>query len=168
MTSSPDKYFKSKTTSILRSVDDLSVSSHMPRPLTEHTGIYKRTSTWESMVESPSQAQKFLPINTSKQMPSQIAPKSPPSMRDDNPTTMTPLISPNLMVPTSLDPWKLDTDIMLGSEVEVTLSGHTCQGTVKWIGYTADPTKPIAGLEMVSIIRVKASILLHCYGINKG
>ena len=59
-------------------------------------------------------------------------------------------MTPKTVIPTSLDPWKLDTDIMLGSEVEVTVSGQTYQGTVKWIGYTADPTKPIAGLEMVS------------------
>ena len=126
---------------------DPSVKRQMP----VHEGENIVTRSCKSMIEMPSQGQM-----TSKQLPeSQIAPKSQHFLNDITPLTNippTPSIKeiPQKVVPTSLDPWKLDTDIMLGSEVEVTLSGQTYQGTVKWIGYTTDRTKPISGLEMVT------------------
>ena len=60
-------------------------------------------------------------------------------------------VQPKVPIPTSLDPWKIDTEFGLGSEVEITLSGKTHEGIIRWIGYTNNPDKPMAGLEMVSL-----------------
>ena len=55
--------------------------------------------------------------------------------------------------PIPVDPSILDTDLEIGSMVEV-LSNPPKYGVIRWIGYCPwvkpDPSKPIAGLEMVN------------------
>ena len=52
--------------------------------------------------------------------------------------------------PVPMDPRELDTELEIGSMAEVCISDHPQFGLVKWVGHNGDPSKPIAGLEMVS------------------
>lgn len=51
--------------------------------------------------------------------------------------------------PIPLNPSEIDTDLDIGSMVEVLGNPPQCQyGVVKWLGYLKDRSKPIVGLEM--------------------
>ena len=56
------------------------------------------------------------------------------------------------IVPKSISGVEADTDLELNSTVEVCGNPEYCRyGIIRWIGYIRDKTKPIAGLEMVSM-----------------
>jgi len=54
------------------------------------------------------------------------------------------------VTPKSLSAGDLETDLDLGSVVELDLDGSVHYGVLRWIGYVQDRSQPIAGVELVS------------------
>ena len=59
---------------------------------------------------------------------------------------------PKRISPVPLDPRQLSTELDIGSMAEVNISDPPQFGLIKWVGHNGDPSKPIAGLEMVCCI----------------
>ena len=57
----------------------------------------------------------------------------------------------NELVPKSLNAKELNSELDIGSMVEVDISGSLCYGVIRWIGYLKDKESPIAGIELVNI-----------------
>lgn len=63
----------------------------------------------------------------------------------------------------SLTGAEVGSEFELGSVVEVTGNPENCKyGVIRWIGYLKEKSKPIVGLEMVSVLVPFLSIFLFC------
>jgi len=71
--------------------------------------------------------------------------------------------------PVSLTAMELNTDLDIGSMVEVDIPGYaTLQyGVIRWMGYFKDRLKPIVGIELVSVSDVFVDIQLVRYHYHR-
>lgn len=53
------------------------------------------------------------------------------------------------LIPKTLSRMELDTDLDIGSMVEVEIGGNIHYGVMKWLGFLNDKRKPLAGIELV-------------------
>lgn len=54
-----------------------------------------------------------------------------------------------MLIPKSLSKAELDTDLEIGSMVEVEIGGSVHYGVMRWIGFLKDRNKPLVGVELV-------------------
>lgn len=55
------------------------------------------------------------------------------------------------LIPKTLSRMELDTDLDIGSMVEVEIGGNIHYGVMKWLGFLNDKRKPLTGIELVRI-----------------